>query len=224
MGLHHAMSLPAAHSITNTTRRITRARRVLWAALVDQLGYMWLIPLYRRLVAAHASHPSRLKNISYGSPAGHTLDVYLPAAVAQCCAQDSDDCGRGRFEEGGSAGSGAGGDGRNRGVSGGNDFNADSEKAPRNPPVALFVHGGAWEHGGKELYATVGQTLAARGFVAVVVNHTKFNDGSLLGKPCVDDNILACVVVGVPCSVLCVFVCSCVRVRACARAGVCRRT
>lgn len=51
-----------------------------------------------------------------------------------------------------------------------------------NPPVAIFVHGGAWEHGSKTLYATVGETLASRGFVAVIVDHTKYTDGHRLDK------------------------------------------
>ncbi len=38
-------------------------------------------------------------------------------------------------------------------------------------PVVIFVHGGSWENGNKDLYRWVGQGLAAQGFIAVLPNY-----------------------------------------------------
>ena len=185
--------LTCGHPINGRAPALAPTRRALWAALADQLGYLWLIPLYRRLVAAHAAHPSELKGMPYGSPAGHTVDVYLPSPLAQSYA----------VHPGGVDGDVGMGDGGS--IGGDDDINNDDSgsthhvktdcgsNVPSGPPVAIFVHGGAWEHGGKELYATLGQALAARGFVTVVIDHTKFNDGSRLGKACVFNHACCCV-------------------------------
>ena len=47
--------------------------------------------------------------------------------------------------------------------------------APKNPgarpyPVVVFIHGGNWTSGSKDLYAFVGRRLAKQGVVAVVIN------------------------------------------------------
>lgn len=41
-------------------------------------------------------------------------------------------------------------------------------------PVIMFVHGGGWDAGSKDLYEFVGRALAARGYVAVVPNYRLF--------------------------------------------------
>ena len=41
-------------------------------------------------------------------------------------------------------------------------------------PVVMFVHGGGWDAGSKDLYKFVGTSLAARGYVAVLPNYRLF--------------------------------------------------
>ena len=38
-------------------------------------------------------------------------------------------------------------------------------------PIVVFVHGGSWQSGSKDPYEFVGRALAARGFVAVLINY-----------------------------------------------------
>ena len=46
---------------------------------------------------------------------------------------------------------------------------------PRHPaprrPIALFIYGGSWQSGDKDMYAFVGRTLAARGIVTVIADY-----------------------------------------------------
>lgn len=153
--------------------------------------------MYRRLVAAHEAHPPHFKDISYGSPSGHTLDIYPPASVLRT--------GNDRVKKedvrdtNGTRENVRKDDVRDTNGARETDghANVDMDFGPSSishdncedvtssvliPPVAIFVHGGAWEHGSKNLYATVGETLASRGFVAVIVDHTKYTDGHRLGK------------------------------------------
>ena len=46
--------------------------------------------------------------------------------------------------------------------------------SPLRSPCAVFVHGGAWASGDKELYAAVGAELVSAGFVAVIPNYAKY--------------------------------------------------
>ncbi len=42
------------------------------------------------------------------------------------------------------------------------------------PPLVMFVHGGAWTGGSKDLFSRVGATLAERGFACAVINTQLF--------------------------------------------------
>jgi len=44
-------------------------------------------------------------------------------------------------------------------------------KGKKDAPVVLFVHGGSWKSGNKNLYAALGQSLANDGFVCVICNY-----------------------------------------------------
>jgi acetyl esterase/lipase len=44
-------------------------------------------------------------------------------------------------------------------------------KGKKDVPVILFVHGGSWKSGNKNLYAALGQSLANDGFVCVICNY-----------------------------------------------------
>lgn len=44
-------------------------------------------------------------------------------------------------------------------------------KGKKDFPVVLFVHGGSWKSGNKELYAALGQSLAADGIGCVICNY-----------------------------------------------------
>ncbi|HJZ94834.1 MAG TPA: alpha/beta hydrolase [Gemmataceae bacterium] len=44
-------------------------------------------------------------------------------------------------------------------------------KGAKDAPVMMFVHGGAWRSGSKDLYATLGDTFAKQGIVTVVINY-----------------------------------------------------
>jgi acetyl esterase/lipase len=41
-------------------------------------------------------------------------------------------------------------------------------------PIVMFVHGGSWQEGNKHPYAFVGRALAAKGFMAMVMNYRLF--------------------------------------------------
>jgi acetyl esterase/lipase len=44
-------------------------------------------------------------------------------------------------------------------------------KGMKNFPVMLFVHGGTWQSGSKDLYAGLGQTFAKQGIGTVIINY-----------------------------------------------------
>jgi acetyl esterase/lipase len=44
-------------------------------------------------------------------------------------------------------------------------------KGAKDAPVMMFVHGGAWRSGSKDLYAALGDTFAKQGIVTVVINY-----------------------------------------------------
>ncbi|HYV34367.1 MAG TPA: alpha/beta hydrolase [Gemmataceae bacterium] len=44
-------------------------------------------------------------------------------------------------------------------------------KGQKNFPVLMFVHGGTWKSGNKELYAPLGQLLAKNGIGTVIINY-----------------------------------------------------
>lgn len=41
-------------------------------------------------------------------------------------------------------------------------------------PVLIFIHGGRWTEGNKNLYAFIGNNFAKEGYVTVVINHRKY--------------------------------------------------
>lgn len=41
-------------------------------------------------------------------------------------------------------------------------------------PVVVFVHGGAWSHGSKELFRLLGKNVRDQGYVAVVVGYRRY--------------------------------------------------
>ena len=46
-------------------------------------------------------------------------------------------------------------------------------------PVAVFLYGGAWASGSKELYTAAGTQLVAEGFVAVIPDYVKHPSGDV---------------------------------------------
>jgi acetyl esterase/lipase len=44
-------------------------------------------------------------------------------------------------------------------------------KGAKDFPVMMFVHGGAWKHGNKELYGPLGETFAKQGIGTAVINY-----------------------------------------------------
>ena len=45
------------------------------------------------------------------------------------------------------------------------------DEAPDNHPVIVFVHGGSWSSGNKDMYKFMGDALTAEGFTAVIPNY-----------------------------------------------------
>ena len=50
----------------------------------------------------------------------------------------------------------------------------DTAAAPGLRPTVVFVHGGAWSHGSKELFALLGRRVRDAGFVCVVVGYRRY--------------------------------------------------
>lgn len=46
----------------------------------------------------------------------------------------------------------------------------------KNAPVLLFIHGGRWQDGTKNMYRFIGSRFAQRGYVVVIPNYRKFPD------------------------------------------------
>jgi acetyl esterase/lipase len=51
------------------------------------------------------------------------------------------------------------------------DVYAPRQKSPQGRPVVLFIHGGNWNSGSKNIYTFVGRRLARQGMVAVVISY-----------------------------------------------------
>jgi acetyl esterase/lipase len=51
------------------------------------------------------------------------------------------------------------------------DVYVDSTASARNKPIAIFFHGGVWQHGDRKDDVELGQALAQRGFVAVIASY-----------------------------------------------------
>lgn len=50
-------------------------------------------------------------------------------------------------------------------------------------PVVLFVHGGAWSHGSKEIFRMVGKQFRKEGFVGVNMNYRRYpNSASVIDQ------------------------------------------
>jgi acetyl esterase/lipase len=51
------------------------------------------------------------------------------------------------------------------------DVYAPKQKSPSGYPVVIFIHGGNWDSGSKNLYSFVGRRLAKQNVVAVIINY-----------------------------------------------------
>ncbi|GAB3921292.1 alpha/beta hydrolase [Larkinella terrae] len=51
------------------------------------------------------------------------------------------------------------------------DVYAPNQKTAQLRPVVIFIHGGNWDSGSKNLYAFIGRRLAKQGVVAVLINY-----------------------------------------------------
>lgn len=56
-------------------------------------------------------------------------------------------------------------------------------KGAKNSPVLLFVHGGAWVSGSKDLYGAIGERFAKQGIVTVVTNYRLSKNGGTIKHP-----------------------------------------
>jgi acetyl esterase/lipase len=54
-------------------------------------------------------------------------------------------------------------------------------KGQKDFPVMMFVHGGSWKSGNKELYASLGETFAKQGIGTVVINY-RLSDSNTKAK------------------------------------------
>ncbi|MEN3792602.1 alpha/beta hydrolase [Fulvimarina sp. MAC3] len=68
------------------------------------------------------------------------------------------------------------------------------ESAGPNAPVVVFVHGGSWDTGSKDIYLFVGQSLASEGIIVAVPNYRLYPEVQFPGF--VDDAAKATVSVG----------------------------
>jgi acetyl esterase/lipase len=55
----------------------------------------------------------------------------------------------------------------------------DREKT--NRPVMIFIHGGSWMTGSKNLYTKLGENFLARGYVSVIINYRLFPASDVYG-------------------------------------------
>jgi acetyl esterase/lipase len=51
------------------------------------------------------------------------------------------------------------------------DIYTPRQVSPNTRPVVVFIHGGSWNSGSKNLYAFIGRRLAKQGIVGVVINY-----------------------------------------------------
>ena len=50
-------------------------------------------------------------------------------------------------------------------------LNVFAPKKAKNAPVLIFIHGGSWHSGRKEIYDFMGNRLAAKGVVSVIIDY-----------------------------------------------------
>ena len=50
-------------------------------------------------------------------------------------------------------------------------LNVFAPKKVKNAPVLIFIHGGSWHSGRKEIYDFMGNRLAAKGVVSVIIDY-----------------------------------------------------
>ena len=58
-------------------------------------------------------------------------------------------------------------------------------EGPERAPVVVFVHGGSWETGSKDIYKFMGESLTTEGFTAVIPNY-RLHPGIHFPDPIVD--------------------------------------
>jgi acetyl esterase/lipase len=56
-------------------------------------------------------------------------------------------------------------------------------KGAKNYPVMMFVHGGSWKSGNKELYPKLGETFASQGIGVAVINYRLSNGKGTIKHP-----------------------------------------
>ncbi len=59
------------------------------------------------------------------------------------------------------------------------------KEADQNAPVVVFVHGGSWSDGSKNLYKFMGESLTSEGMIAVIPNY-RLHPGIFFPDPIVD--------------------------------------
>ena len=58
------------------------------------------------------------------------------------------------------------------------ELNVFKTRKSKNNPVVIFIHGGYWEEGNKNIYGFLGLNFAKKGIVTVIPNYTLSPDGS----------------------------------------------
>ena len=58
------------------------------------------------------------------------------------------------------------------------ELNVFKTRKSKNNPVVIFIHGGYWEEGNKNIYGFLGRNFAKKGIVTVIPNYTLSPDGS----------------------------------------------
>jgi acetyl esterase/lipase len=58
------------------------------------------------------------------------------------------------------------------------ELNVFKTRKSKNNPVVIFIHGGYWNEGNKDIYGFLGRNFAKKGIVTVIPNYTLSPDGS----------------------------------------------
>ena len=58
------------------------------------------------------------------------------------------------------------------------ELNIFKTRKSKNNPVVIFIHGGSWNEGNKNIYGFLGRNFAKKGIVTVIPNYTLSPDGS----------------------------------------------
>jgi arylformamidase len=58
------------------------------------------------------------------------------------------------------------------------ELNVFKTRKSKNNPVVIFIHGGSWNEGNKNIYGFLGRNFAKKGIVTVIANYTLSPDGS----------------------------------------------